>query len=404
MYSERKIDLIYIDAGGGHRAAATALSEVVRQQQRPWELRPLCIQELLDSIDFIRKSTGIQFQDVYNIMLRNGWTLGTAQMIPVMHLVIRMFHRAQVQVLARHWAAEAPDLVVSLIPHYNRAIREALTRTCPGTQLVTILTDIADYPPHFWIERQDQWVICGSPHAAAQARRLGLPEARILQASGMILHPRFHAPPAIDRAAERVRLGLRPDVPTGLVMFGGEGSLEIVKIARALNAANSGIQLVLICGKHQEARKELRALEPRIPMHVEGFTREVPYFMALCDFLIGKPGPGSISEALAMRLPVIVERNAWTLAHERFNADWVEGEQLGIVVSNFSRIAEAVRELLAPDKYRVLRANVAATRNSAVYEIPGMLEQILEARQAAQGYPIAPTDLVRPQTPRHLVQ
>jgi len=32
-------------------------------------------------------------------------------------------------------------------------------------------------------------------------------------------------------------------------------------------------------------------------------------------------GPGSISEALAMRLPVVVESNAWTLAHERYNAE-----------------------------------------------------------------------------------
>ena len=28
-----------------------------------------------------------------------------------------------------------------------------------------MLTDIADYPPHFWIERQSQYVICGSRRA-----------------------------------------------------------------------------------------------------------------------------------------------------------------------------------------------------------------------------------------------
>jgi len=121
-----KIDLIYIEAGGGHRAAANALIDVIHQQQRPWDLRLLCIQDLLDSIDFVRKSVGIQFQDVYNIMLRHGWTLGTKQMVPLMHLLIRMSHRQQVQVLTRHWTAHRPDMVVSLIPHYNRALREAL--------------------------------------------------------------------------------------------------------------------------------------------------------------------------------------------------------------------------------------------------------------------------------------
>lgn len=378
-----KIDLIYIDAGGGHRAAATALTEVARQQQRPWDLRPLCIQELLDSIDFIRKTTGIQFQDVYNIMLRRGWTLGTAQLIPLMHLVIRMFHKEQVEVLERHWAQNRPDLVVSLIPHYNRAICEALDRAWPGTPLVTILTDIADYPPHFWIERQDQYVICGSEHAAIQALMVGMPENRILRVSGMILHPKFHAPLKLDRDAERIRLGLRPDVPTALVMFGGEGSMDMVKIARTLNQDKPGIQLILLCGKHQQAARELRALEPRIPMFIEGFTREVPYYMALADFFIGKPGPGSISEALAMHLPVIVERNAWTLAHERFNADWIEAERMGMVVSSFSRIGEAVGQLLEPRRYREFRDNAAARVNTAVYEIPAMLEGILVNHEKA---------------------
>ena len=54
--------------------------------------------------------------------------------------------------------------------------------------------------------------------------------------------------------------------------------------------------------------------------------------MLLSDFFIGKPGPGSVSEAVAMRLPVIVERNAWTLPQERYNAEWVLEKQLGLVV------------------------------------------------------------------------
>jgi len=77
-----KIDLIYIDARGGHRAAATALETVIREQQRPWDIRLRNIQDLLNNIDVIRKVTGIQFQEVYNIMLRRGWTLGTAQTDP----------------------------------------------------------------------------------------------------------------------------------------------------------------------------------------------------------------------------------------------------------------------------------------------------------------------------------
>lgn len=380
-----KIVLIYIDSGGGHRAAATALSDVIRQRQFPWDLQMVSIQDLLDPIDFIRKSTGVPFQDVYNIMLRRGWTLGTAQMIPMMHGLIRASHDAQVRVLEDFWRKGRPDLVVSLIPHYNRALKQSLDAAWPGTPYVTLLTDIADYPPNFWIEKMDQWVICGSERAAQQAREIGIPPGRVLQASGMILHPKFYEPLRMDRPAERERRGLKPDVPVGLVLFGGEGSIEMVRIARALNDEANRVQLILLCGKNEAVASELRAMPKRIPMLVEGFTREVHYYMGLSDFFIGKPGPGSISEALANSLPVIVQRNAWTMAHERYNTEWLEEIGAGIIVGNFSRdIAGAVRSLLAPGNYASYRARAASMNNVAVFEIPEMLGGILhEAREYA---------------------
>ena len=377
----RKITLIYIDAGGGHRAAATALCEVIRQQQRPWDVEMVSIQDLLEPIDFIRKHTGIQFQDVYNIMLRRGWTFGTAQLIPLMHLLIRLSHGKQVGVLNRYWVQHRPEMVVSLIPHYNRALKTTLDHVWPDTPFVTVLTDIADYPPHFWIEPQEQHLICGSEMAARQARELGIPADRVLRTSGMILNPRFYTPLSVNRRAERMRRGLRPDLPTGLVLFGGEGSSEMLRIAKALNREGSGVQLILLCGKNEKLANQLRAMNPRIPMLVQGFTRDVPLYMEISDFFIGKPGPGSISEALAKRLPVIVQRNAWTMAHERYNADWVEEMGVGLVLRNFTtELAGAVQTMLAPENYERFRGRAAVMRNLAVYEIPDMLAGILSSR------------------------
>ena len=101
--------------------------------------------------------------------------------------------------------------------------------------------------------------------------------------------------------------------------------------------------------------------------------------MRLADFFIGKPGPGSISEALAMKLPVIVERNAWTLPQERYNADWVVEKQVGLVLRNFRQIVPAVAELLQPEIYRRFRAQGSGAENRAVFEIPDILEKILKS-------------------------
>ncbi len=376
------IDLIYIDSGGGHRAAAQAIQAVIKEQQRPWNLSLHGAQDLLNSIDFIRKLTGIPFEEIYNILLRRGWTGHTRELIAVSHWLIRMSHHSQVRVLEQHWTQHPVDMVVSLIPHYNRAMRQAFAAACPGRPFVTVMTDIADYPPHFWIEKQDQYLICGSERARQQAEALNMPRDRVLPMSGMILHPRFHqarrAEGAIDRAEGRIRLGLRPDLPTGLVLFGGIGSNDTIQVVRALNRADSGVQLIVLCGRHQASLSAFQAMEAAIPMHIEGFTKEVPYFMGLADFFIGKPGPGSISEALAMGLPVIVECNTRTMVHEVYNAEWVREQQAGLVVESFDRIGEAVHELLKPDCYQRLKTNVAGLRNTAVYDAVRWLDYILE--------------------------
>jgi UDP-N-acetylglucosamine:LPS N-acetylglucosamine transferase len=137
------------------------------------------------------------------------------------------------------------------------------------------------------------------------------------------------------------------------------------------------LQLIAICGRNAKLAERIRAISPRIPTHVVEFTANVPYYMSLSDFLIGKPGPGSISEAIAMKLPVIVERNAWTLPQERYNADWVREKGVGLVVKDFTHAGEAVTELLEPARFAQYRANVAKIENRAVFEILDILQGVL---------------------------
>jgi len=373
------IEFCFFDAGGGHRAAATALEMSIRAQGLPWDVRLNNLQELLDELDILKKFTGVRIQDCYNNMLRTGWTLGSTQLMRVLQVVIRGYHRSTVRLLERHWKETQPGMVVSFVPHFNRALYESFHRAYPERPFVTVLTDVADFPEHFWIERdQHQYFVCGSKRAVEQAHELGHSDDRIFRASGMILHPRFYEAPVEDRIGERQRLGLRPDLPTGLILFGGHGSKVILEIAEQLDRSALELQLIVICGKNDKLAAALRARKFRFPIFVEGFTTRVNYYMRLADFFIGKPGPGSLSEALAMRLPVIVERNAWTLPQERYNADWVLENEVGVVLHSFRDIEKAVAQLIEPAALARYRDNAAAMKNQAVFEIPGFLKRILE--------------------------
>jgi UDP-N-acetylglucosamine:LPS N-acetylglucosamine transferase len=373
-----RIECGFFDAGGGHRAAATALQMAIEGQRRPWEVRLTNLQELLDALDIVKKYAGIRIQDVYNTMLRRGWTLGSPQLLRVLQATIRMYHRPTVRLLEAHWRESQPHMVISFVPHFNRALGESFGRVFPGRPFVTVLTDIADYPPHFWIERQQQYFICGSDRAVEQARSMGHSDDRIFRASGMILHPRFYNAPVETRVAGRERLGLRPDLPTGFVLFGGHGSNVMLEIAERLDASSLDLQLIFVCGKNEKLASALRARKSRVPCFVEGFTTRVNEYMQLADFFIGKPGPGSVSEALAMQLPVIVECNAWTLPQERYNADWIVEKEVGLVLRSFDKIDAAVAQLIEPSALARYRANAASLHNRAVFEIPDILEKIFE--------------------------
>jgi 1,2-diacylglycerol 3-beta-galactosyltransferase len=374
----KTLELVFFDAGGGHRSAANALCEVVRRSDRPWDMQMMNLQELLDEMDVFRKLTGIRLQDLYNLMLRRGWTLGSPTLMKGMHGVIRVLHSQQVKLLTGYWKDRRPDMVVSVIPNFNRALFQGMARALPGIPMVTILTDMADYPPHFWIERQPQYLICGTERARRQALSMGHAPERVFLTSGMILNPKFYEPVEVDRGRDRKALGLDPAKPTALMMFGGEGSAAMLEIARLLDASGLDLQMIAVCGKNARLEQKMRVAAWKMPMHIVGFTREVPKFMRLADFFIGKPGPGSISEAVAMGLPVIIERNNWTLPQERYNADWVEEQGVGISLRSFGRgVVDAVRKMLDPDARSAFQTRVAAQKNRAVFEIPEILEKIL---------------------------
>jgi len=369
--------LVFFDAGGGHRNAALALQTVIEQQGLPFETFLMNLQEVLDPLDFLRKVTGLRIQEIYNRMLRNGWTLGSPQLMRVLQWAVRLYHQPSVRLLERYWQESKPDLVVSLVPHFNRALWESFTKTFPGRPFVTVLTDLADYPAHFWMEEQPQFLVCGTERAAEQARSLGHADAFIFRTSGMVLHPRFYEPDPADRALERKKLGLDPDSPTGIVLFGGYGSWKMLDIFRAINRSHMEVQLILICGRNEKLAQALRREAPRIRIHVEGFTTRVPFYMALSDFLIGKPGPGSISEALAKRLAVIVDCNAWTLPQERYNAQWIRENEVGLVVPSHSKTVSAVAKLLQSGELARYRQRAAKFQNRAVFEVPEIFGKIL---------------------------
>ena len=118
-----------------------------------------------------------------------------------------------------------------------------------------------------------------------------------------------------SRSALRKELGLETDLPTVLVVGGGDGMGGIVDIANALGeqlgqtgSGEATAQLVVVCGNNQEARRTLekKSWGSGVEVDVQGFVNNMDEFMRASDTLVTKAGPGTIAEASICGLPCML--------------------------------------------------------------------------------------------------
>ncbi|AUB35342.1 1,2-diacylglycerol 3-beta-galactosyltransferase [Nostoc flagelliforme CCNUN1] len=380
----KKVYLMIYDLGAGHRSTANALQKVIEKRQLPWEIH------IVDAFKEIIGTTAPHY--VYNqLILKKDWAkiINDPFLVPSFKLQIRLSRFAWLGRFKRYWQQHQPDMVVSLLPYINGLINQSLQAVSPSVPFTTVMTDHADCPPNFWIDPQGQFLICPTQRAVEQAKNLGYTQERIFSTSGVVIHPRFSEPVNSDRKIERERLGLNPDLPTGLITFGSQGSKAMLEIADSLEKSSLNLQLIFICGRNEEIANTLRGQQSRLPRFIETFTSEIPYYMHLSDFFIGKSGSVGVSEAVAMSLPVITDCNALSMFQERPSAEWIAENEIGIVVPDFRDINQAVAKLIQPETLAQYRANAAAINNQGVFEVVDILEQILE-----NSFSVAPSPTV----------
>jgi UDP-N-acetylglucosamine:LPS N-acetylglucosamine transferase len=376
-----RVVVFYVDAGGGHRSATQALLAAAEERRCAWSLEPVNLQAVLAPLDFTRRLTGLTIEETYNYLLRHrlSWTMGP--LMRLLHGIIRLRFGAAVRRLADYLAelTPRPAAVLSVFPNLNGVIRDACHRALPGVPFTVLLTDLADFPPHFWIEPGIDRVVVGSDEAAAQARAARIPADAIVRVSGMVLHPRFYREaPEAARLAMRSEMGIGAETFVVLLLFGGKGSPEMLPLAEGLLAESPDWRVVAIAGQNPDlvARLESLARERSGRLHVIGFTDRVADLMAAADLLVTKPGPGSLAEAWHQRLPVLVSGGRNTIPQERFNVRFVREHELGIVVGHWREVPEAVRTYATDAALRDrIRGRVAGLpRNRAVYEILDLID------------------------------
>jgi processive 1,2-diacylglycerol beta-glucosyltransferase len=195
----------------------------------------------------------------------------------------------------------------------------------------------------------------------------GVPRAKILPC-GMPIDPLFNFLP--ERAAARTHLGITPDIPVLLVLFGGEGyDKPRRRILKGVERIQVPLQVVLVVGRNAALEHELRGLYQSNPRYtVLGWVDNMYEWMAAADLLLGKPGGGTVIEALTCGLPLLAFDPR--PGDEERACLWIAKQRVGHWIKHPEDIAPTVERLLNdPEEMRRLRANaLALARPRAAYD------------------------------------
>lgn len=332
------------DTGGGHRASATAVGRALGRLQGdavqwelvdlfveygPWPLRclPRTYRPLVTHLLWL-------WRTLYRLGdYRAVWRLTTAAMMA--------WNKGR---LARFFADHPADLVVSVHPLLNHAPQRVLHELQPTVPFATIVTDLTTATP-VWYNPDVALLSASCDEVAAAAARAGVPAERV-RVLGLPIGERF-AQPVQDRAELRRALGVA-DEPVVLVMSGGEGMGPVVEVVTAVARVLAGGkgQLVVLCGRNRALREQLASRPWPTTVHALGFVDNVDQWMAASDCLITKAGPGTIAEALACGLPMVL--NSYIPGQETGNVAYVVDNGVGAWSPDPEEVAHIVSAWLEP--------------------------------------------------------
>ena len=355
------------DTGGGHRSAANAITAALDEIRSPFAFE--------HRVDDVAAHCSFPLTQL-------GWGYSTAlRYAPPVYGALyyatngRRRYRALVRFceplyrerLRDLFLNYSPDVIVSVHPLLNHAaLRARADAHLQSVPVVTVITDLGKVHES-WLTPEADAVVVPAREVYERALSRGVLPQR-LRMLGQPIHPKFDD--VVGSKEElRAQLDLPPDRFVTLLMAGGEGGGKLMPTTVALAKARLPMHLVVVCGRNETLRAKLEDLAHALPtpMTVLGFTDKIPELMRTSDLLVTKAGPGTLAEANAAQLPVVVYD--YVPGQERGNVDFVRSNGIGLVAINSAAevrraVERLVRNAALVDNMRRNQELVAPKRSS----------------------------------------
>ena len=328
-----------IAAGGGHVATARAMAEAVeRYYPGRFEMRVSDYMKEVGVTGLDRRHKDSWRRALrYPVLARSGQRVIDTFPRPAMVVqrrILRGFARAAVADLA----SSPPLLVVSNHGLITTGLAEAKRLYGLRTPVLTFATEPHDISA-YWAEPRADRIVVPSEGIQQDLMRFGVP-AEKLDVVGYPVRQAFLSAPTREEARERLGLG---DRFTCVVAFGGEGvGGRQPRLVRTLLDSEVAPQVIAITGRNEALKRELLGLRVAPDrLRVEGFVEDVSVCLAAGDVFVGKGGPASVYEALAVGRPVLL--TGYAGLNERGVVRFVERRRLGHYVRTRKMLLDKVK-------------------------------------------------------------
>lgn len=366
----RRILLMYITKVSGHRQATLAIQQTLRMMDPTIEAPAIngfgYTYPLLEKVvNRAYMSVIKRTPKVWDYLYDNPKIVKKSQSIK------NFLHKTSHAKIAKLFEMYNPDTVVctqafpcGMVADYKMAHNLNVT-------LIGVLTDFS--PHSYWLNEGVDYYVVPSVEVKERFVRKGVnPDA--IKVYGIPMRLKFAA--QLDRGPIAQKLGLDPDVPTILVMGGGQGLGPIKSIVKSLLKVRMNFQIIVLAGVNKKILNTLKKYSRKTEKKLLTFefATNVDELMELASLIITKPGGMTTSECLAKGLPMVIVNPI--PGQEMRNTDFLINKGIGMRIDDTNDIGEEI-ELLLKSPERLAAMSKAAYENAKPYAALNVAKLIL---------------------------
>lgn len=383
-----KVLVLTVTAGEGHNATAAAIQKSFEERGVDCRVLDTCLQinpalYFLIAKGYLLCATNLKkaYAYVYGKLEHREFKDKNSYTPSPTRTSYRIVKKKMEQYIAEY----DPDAIV--YTHvFAGALLDVIAQKKPlRARTVGVLTDFAPHP--FWEEtlRSDRVVIANELIAPSLERK-GLSKDQLLPI-GIPIRPQFAE--SVPREQARTELGLDPELPTLLLMGGSMGYGSLAKTLSEIDALDTKLQVICVCGRNEKAKAEIDGMTFRKRVLAFGFTDKISLLMDASDCIVSKPGGLTTSEALAKRLPMIICNPI--PGQEDRNAEFLLNSGVAVKLSKHASLSDVVYQLFCnPERIELMKKNIDLIRRPhATRDLVDTVFSLVEEAKQEEGRPLA---------------